>query len=313
MSIIRLGFIRGVTVGVGLLSVMLGFQNCGRSALDGLESTSVLGALDYSEDNLFLNLQNGQATVFELNYSVSRYRDFLDTQVASMNSTGVESGQSGTMPLGAVIRHLSSRIDAVISELRILLFDQKLSTNSPEVLKKYTELVDLLARARDMNNYLILTAHIGDVRKSADENRRDLEELRKDFNALQASLNEVRTVIIPGLKQDLESQLGRVSQALRNEVSNRQAEIKRLEGAIRDESDERKAEILRLELDVVKGLSDLKQNLEIQLGQAKKEVEDQVTAVMALASSNLTKIKDLQQTVVILTGKARDTAEDLKN
>jgi hypothetical protein len=312
MSITRLGFIRGVTVGVGLLSVMLGFQNCGRSALDGLESTSVLGALDYSEDNLFLNLQNGQATVSELNYSVSRYRDFLDTQVASMNSTGVESGQSGTMPLGTVIRQLSSRIDAVVSELRSLLFNQKLSTNSPEVLKKYTELVDLLARARDMNNYLILTANIGDVRKSVDENRRDLVELRKDFGALQASLNEVRTVIIPGLKKDLEAQLGRVSQSLQDEIGNRQAAVASLETSIKNETDTREREILNLKLETEKGLLNLRTELSSKIQKTQDDLQKEVEAVRIVANSNLTLIRGLQESILVLNHRAKETAEELK-
>jgi len=303
--------IKGIGISVGLLSVLVWYQNCGRSALDGIESSSTLGALDFTEDDLFLKLQNGQATVAELNYSMSRYQDFLSLEVAAMNSVGSQSGQTGTLPLGQVLRDVTQSIDSVVSELRRMLFDQRLATNSPEVLRKYTELVDLLSRARDINNYLILSANLGEVRRDLGQNRQDLIALRRDFEALRLSLNQVRDEILPALRLELESKIGAVSDKLDVEVSSRQAELQRLEGQIQAETDARKRADLRLRLDLDQKFLSLRTELNSRLDRVNDNLKKEVDAVRTIASSNLTFIRGIQESILVLNQQVRETSDQL--
>ena len=256
-----LNYLKIVGVAGTLFGTLFWYQNCGRSALDGMDTYSSVDLLDFSEDDLFLKLQNGQATVAELNYSLTRYVEFLPTPVAAMNAIGAEAGRSGQIPIGEAIRMVTNQINKVVSELRNLLFEQRLATNSPEVLKKYTELVDLLSRARDLNNYLILTADIGDVRRSTELNRQAIIELRRDFQALQDSLIEVRTRIIPALQQELQLRITEVANNLTRETQARQQAIQNLNNRLEQESDTRERQILALRQDLLNQINLLSQQL----------------------------------------------------
>jgi len=281
------GFIKGLSLSAGLLSVLMWYQNCGRSALDGMDSSSVLGSLDFTEDDLFLKLQNGQATVSELNYSLSRYQEFLGAEVAAMNSVGATSGRTGVIPIGDVLRELVQNIESNVVELRRMLFDQRMATNSPDVLKKYTELVDLLSRARDVNNYLILIANIGEVRSDVARNRQDLLDLRRDFNALQNSLNEVRNVILPALKSELENKINQVSNRLDSEVRAREASISDLQSQIRQVESNLSTEALERQ----RAISDLRNQIARVASDVSKEESERVQAISAL-NTELRRLED---------------------
>jgi DNA-binding transcriptional regulator YdaS (Cro superfamily) len=194
-----------------------------------------------------------------------------------------------------------------------MLFDQRLATNSPEVLKKYTELVDLLSRARDINNYLILTANIGEVRRDVAQNRQELIELRRDFTALRNSLNELRNDILPALKAELEGKMNQVRGSLAQEVRDRQAAISTLQGQIAQERDARQMETMQLRLEMDQRFLSLRNELNSRINQVNENLRREVEAIRTIANSNLTLIRGIQESILVLNQRVRETSDQLRS
>ncbi len=196
-------------------------QNCAQTKFDQVEGSEFQSVgFDVEEDDLFFKIQNGLATVAELNYSKQRYKDYVDLKVSDVNA-GASKGSYDNKDIAIedVMSSLTEDISRTVSELKRMIFEEKLATNSKDVLKKYSELIDLLARARDINNFLILKADIGSVRI-------DIAKLRTDFNALQSSLQEVRNVIIPAMKSELSSKINTVESTLKADADRREAALR---------------------------------------------------------------------------------------
>ncbi len=199
-------------------------QNCAQTKFENAGTSDYQSVgFDVEEDDLFFKIQNGLATVAELNYSKQRYKDYIELKVSDINAGGVKtdgSHENRDVQIQDVMTSLSRDISANVAELKDMIFNQKLATNSKDVLKKYSELIDLLARARDINNFLILKADIGAVRI-------DIAKLRTDFNALQASLQEVRNVIIPAMKAELSTKIDTVKSTLEADAEKRDRELRK--------------------------------------------------------------------------------------
>lgn len=215
-----LGYL-GISIGSFVLVVW--GQNCAETKFDTVGDSEYQSVgFDVAEDDLFYKLQNGLATVAELNFSKERYKDYTDLKVSDINSSADKANSAHDnkdMTIQDVMSNLTVDISANIKELRRLIFDEKRATNSKDVLKKYSELLDLLARARDINNFLILKADIGAVRI-------DIAKLRTDFSALQASLQEVRNVIIPAMKSELSDKIDVVEDTLKKDAARRDAALR---------------------------------------------------------------------------------------
>ncbi len=211
----------GVTIS-SLFLVIWG-QNCAQTKFENASSGEYQSVgFDVTEDDLFYKIQNGLATVAELAYSKDRYKAYIELKVSDINSSGGKSNQAGEnseVMIQDVMSALTEDINRNVTELKDLIFNQKMATNSKEVLKKYSELLDLLARARDINNFLILKADLGEVRT-------DIAKLRTDFNALQASLQEVRTQILPAMKAELSKKISSVEEQLKADAERRDAALR---------------------------------------------------------------------------------------
>ncbi|MCX7674205.1 MAG: hypothetical protein N2Z70_00045 [Bdellovibrionaceae bacterium] len=302
---------------IGLLGTIaalaFSYQNCGRSAINGTSDMSSFAAMDVTENELFTRLQNGEATQAELSYALSRYQNLLDTQISAANSVGSISGSNNQVSIGEAIRSIAEAISQNVREIRNLLFQQRLASNSPEVLKKYTELVDLLARARDLNNFLILKSDIGEVRADLEDTKRQVLQLRQDVNALQNSLREVREQIIPQLRAELTQRLNQLGQRLDQEVSARQAQIADLNQQISAERDARQREILTLRRDMEQGLAQLRSELLNKIRETREDLQLNIDAVRAIANSNLTRINELRESVIVLTLQLQQTTQQLNS
>ena len=303
------------TLGVlgAIAGIAFSYQNCGRSALNGTSDVSSFAAMDVTEPELFTRLQNGEATQAELSYTLSRYQNLLETQVSAANSVGDISSSTEQITIGQAIRSIAEAIATNVREIRHLLFQQRLASNSPEVLKKYTELVDLLARARDLNNFLILKADIGEVRTDLENTKRQVLQLRQDVNALQNSLRQVREEIIPQLRAELSQRLNQLGQRLDQEVSTRQAQIAELNNQIAAERDERQRQILQLRRDMEQGLAALRSELLNKIRETRENLQHNIDAVRAIAQSNLTRINELRESVIVLTLQLQQTTQQLSS
>lgn len=198
-------------------------QNCAQTKFDSAGDSEYQSVgFDVAEDDLFYKMQNGLATIAELNYSKERYKDFTSLTVSDVNTSAGKSNsgnENKDVKIEDVMSALTTDIAANVAELKQLIFEQKKATNSKDVLKKYSELLDLLSRARDINNFLILKSDIGGVRI-------DVAKLRTDFNALQASLQEVRNVIIPAMKSELSNKISHVESSLKADADKREAALR---------------------------------------------------------------------------------------
>ncbi|MCS6894291.1 MAG: hypothetical protein NZO16_07000, partial [Deltaproteobacteria bacterium] len=285
------------------------YQNCSRSAIDGMES-SYFTAMDVTEDDLFLKLQNGEATYAELQFSQSRYHEYLNEEISSIFSIGPSAGSSANVPIGTVIQTLSNRIQVVIQDLRNLLFVQRLATNAPEVLKKYTEIVDLLSRSRDIILALQNIADRKELTRSISDIKNEINRLRNDFKALQEAIAEVRKQVTE-LKDHVDMRLTQLNQALLNETQARQVAIEQLKKKIEEENDALRKEVYQARLEFNKKIRRVRSDLSQQLNQVRQQLGQELDSVKAITNSNLTRIRGLEEITILLQQEIRHTSQRL--
>lgn len=250
-------------------------QNCAQTKFDNVgDSEFQSKGFDVEEDDLFYKMQNGLATVAELNFSKERYKDYTELKVSDVNSSaGKANGSSENKEamIADIMSALTADITKTVAELRSMIFEDKMATNSRDVLKKYSELLDLLSRARDINNFLILKADIGSVRT-------DVAKLRTDFNALQASLQEVRNEILPAMKAELSKKINTVEETLTADANRREAALR---SALSETEQKLLAEIRAKEAALRADLNAAQQSILDQMKAGNKAIMDDLNAKYA--------------------------------
>ncbi|NQZ18232.1 MAG: hypothetical protein HRT44_03090, partial [Bdellovibrionales bacterium] len=181
------------------------FQNCGQSSntFSGGDDSINTSSSFAEEDDIWFRLESARIKIKQLN-AIDGFSDMVSQEVLE-----------GQTPKG-----LAAALQQDVDKLNEMILDQNIPTNSSDVIKKYTSLIDLLSKARDMLLAYYMNIGFDQVAKNLDEAKVKLESsislLSSSHQALELSHSR--------LQLDVEGQ-GAEIRALRIEMKNKIDEL----------------------------------------------------------------------------------------
>ena len=171
----------GVTFVAGLL-VVYG-QNCARTNFQEQSKVQSNTALSLSEeDEIWFRIESARIKIKQLT-AISGFGDKVSSEVLEGKSPLMIAGQ------------LKTWADTLEDMIRV----KKMPTNSPDVIKKYTSLVDLLSNARDMLLAFYMNQGFAQSAKDLTDAKSQLENsltlLSSSFDSLQLSHKQLQSQV----------------------------------------------------------------------------------------------------------------------
>ena len=233
-----------VLIGAATFIAVLAFQNCApqKFSADGTPTASVLSV---DEDTLTIAVENAKITSMTMRKFLNDFKAYsseeLEGAFAPLSADN-RSRFSNNMPIDEIMDQLVKDVDS-----RVLGIEEDIKaghpTNSPNVLKKYNELVDVLSRSRDVMSYLKL--------RSKDAALKDYIDTA--ISELKDQIEDILTVALPQLKTELEGKLTSSIDNLKKYVDERDSAIQgALEAKIQQSQKDMMGELATVKSDLIK-------------------------------------------------------------
>lgn len=250
----------GITV-IAALLVVYG-QNCARTSFQEQSKVQSNTALSLSEeDEIWFRIESARIKIKQLT-AISGFGDKVSSEVLEGKSPLMIAGQ------------LKNSADTLEDMIRV----KKMPTNSPDVIKKYTSLVDLLSNARDMLLAFYMNQGFAQSAKDLADAKSQLENslslLSSSFDSLQLSHRQLQSQV---------SQQGeQMTQMQRDFMAQMVALESRLEGRIVSVQNQMAITINNINNQLITRIVSNEQKFDVLQGrvtsveQRTKEIEDQL-------------------------------------
>ncbi len=205
---------------LSLLAISVAFQNCGDSGVSySGGGSSVNSSTSFTEeDDIWFRLESARIKIKQLN-AIAGFSDNVSREVLE--------GQTPTGLAGA----LQSDVDT----LTTMMLVDNVSSNSSDVIKKYTSLIDLLSKARDMLLAYYMNIGFDQVARNLQEAKDKLESsialLESSHQALALAHSRLHTQVdeqdesIRAMRIEMINKMKELEDAMDQKISNLQVNI----------------------------------------------------------------------------------------
>ena len=290
--------IRMSGLALAILLSLLFWQNCSKET--GSYSVSQPSTSLSQEDDVWFRIESAKIKITQLN-TISAFTDSVSTEILD--------GQS---PSG-----LATELQRDIDELLRMIKTDKIPMNHPDILKKYTSLVDLLSRARDLLLAYYMNIGFENAAKNLEEAKKNLQASLDLLSASHASLRLAHDQFVSDVtkegglldqaKKELRQEIIAAETRLSKKVDDTKIEILNTISKINDDL---KSRIASSEVAIKNNSEDIK-SLDQRLKEIETKLKPQVEHLISLAEQTRKELEALVAEFEALRTSGKDSYDKM--